>query len=238
MAVAAAWAEVALSAVAVVGATSITHPIDLVKVRLRVPPGSSGAASGAVMPARGLFTTAVHVVRVEGLLGMWAGVSPALIRSAMYGGMRLGLYRPLKERVLPHSQTPHGAGAGAGAGSSFQTDLDVLIRKVGAGVLSGTIGSVVAHPLDVIKVRMQAAAGRGNNTRMIETANALHAEGGVRAFYAGVWTAAVRGGMLTASQAVGYEQAKLWLVDSFYMDPARFQTQVPARLLRDAVVVL
>jgi hypothetical protein len=38
---------------------------------------------------------------------------------------------------------------------------DVLARKVGAGVLSGTVGSVIAHPLDVIKVRMQAASGGG-----------------------------------------------------------------------------
>ena len=40
---------------------------------------------------------------------------------------------------------------------------------------------------------------------MVTVANAIMKEGGFRAFYVGVATAAYRGALLTAAQAVGYE---------------------------------
>ena len=86
--------EVAVSAAAVVGATSLTHPIDLIKVRLQLQHGAATKRTATTrgMNSRGLFATASHVMRSQGVLGMWAGATPALLRSAVYGGIRLGLY--------------------------------------------------------------------------------------------------------------------------------------------------
>lgn len=53
--------------------------------------------------------------------------------------MRLGLYEPFKELfgAKDHSKTP-------------------LYKKVMSGALSGSIGSAIANPTDLVKIRLQA----------------------------------------------------------------------------------
>lgn len=178
--------EVMVSGMAVVGATSFTHPIDVVKVRLQLdkkrgggaPPSSSSSGrsgrgctcttttTAAAGMRRGLVVVGANVVQREGLLALWSGIAPALMRSALYGGIRLGLYGPVKERFygLPAHEHRTDTDAAAvlleppGAGGAGAARL--LLMKVSAGVLSGLVGSVIAHPLDVIKVRQQASIQR------------------------------------------------------------------------------
>ncbi|KAJ8873748.1 hypothetical protein PR048_024582 [Dryococelus australis] len=49
---------------------------------------------------RGLVGTAVGVVRDEGLLKLWSGLSPAIYRNAVYCGARIVIYQQLRDNLL------------------------------------------------------------------------------------------------------------------------------------------
>ena len=64
------------------GAASCTHPLDLVKVHLQTQ-----------QEARlGMLEMGVRVVKNEGLLGLYAGLSASLLRQATYSTTRFAIY--------------------------------------------------------------------------------------------------------------------------------------------------
>jgi len=68
----------------------VTLPIDVVKVRMQTDSMLSGNS-------RGMIGTFVHILKYEGPTALYAGVFPAVLRQFFYGGLRTGLYEPLKE---------------------------------------------------------------------------------------------------------------------------------------------
>jgi hypothetical protein len=65
--------------------------VDLVKTRMQVAGSPAAALAGglprsgaAAVPVRGLFGTAAYVVQANGVMGLFNGVRPALLRQATY----------------------------------------------------------------------------------------------------------------------------------------------------------
>ena len=77
------------------------------------------------------------MVRDEGFQSLYKGIVPSLLRSAVYGGLRLGLYEPCKGAL------------------DWALDCTNILTKVTAGALSGAIATVTTNPMEVLKVRMQ-----------------------------------------------------------------------------------
>lgn len=89
------WRQVALpvlvSGASVSCATACTNPLDVLKVRLQVlDPTRSGTP-----PPRGMGDALGRLLRNEGPLALWKGLTPSLARAMCYGGLRLGLYQPI-----------------------------------------------------------------------------------------------------------------------------------------------
>lgn len=66
---------------------------------------------------------------------MYLGFTPALTRSIVYGGLRLGLYEPSK----------HACDIAFGS-SNF-------LVKIASGVFSGAIATALTNPIEVLKVK-------------------------------------------------------------------------------------
>ena len=66
-------------------------------------------------------------------------VFASALREGVYSTIRLGLYEPFKEFFgeKDRSKTP-------------------LYKKIMSGALSGSIGSAIANPTDLVKIRLQA----------------------------------------------------------------------------------
>ena len=98
---ASAWRRVGLpvvvSGASVACATACTNPLDVLKVRLQVlRPSPALGSPGPPPPApRGMGQAFVQLVRGEGVLALWKGLTPSLARAVCYGGLRLGLYQPI-----------------------------------------------------------------------------------------------------------------------------------------------
>lgn len=80
------------------------------------------------------------LVKEEGILAAYSGLSASLMRQAMYGTARIGLFRSFSDYL---SEQKHGAPI-------------TFVEKTGAGLLSGAIAVCIGTPCDVALVRMQA----------------------------------------------------------------------------------
>ena len=74
-----------LGAVAGICTTFITHPLDVIRVQMQVAEGTEGAA------ARGSIGTTMNIVKNQGALGLYEGISAAWLRQVLYGSFRLGV---------------------------------------------------------------------------------------------------------------------------------------------------
>ncbi len=183
----------ACSSAAVVGATMLTNPLDVLKVRLQAP----GAPPG-------LWAAAEAIVRTDGLAGLTRGWAPAAARAATYGGLRLGLYTPLREALEESGGARSRRGGSARRGEG-------LGAKLMAGVLAGAAAQAATNPLEMAKVRQQ---GPGPGTLSGEGSSlfgflrgAVRTEG-FAVLWKGSGPAVVRAAVLTASQCASYDEAK------------------------------
>jgi solute carrier family 25 uncoupling protein 8/9 len=216
---------IAVSGASVACATACTNPLDVLKVRLQVmdgatTPGIGGLANGAQPRARptGMADAFASLVRHEGPLALWKGLTPSLIRAVCYGGLRLGLYRPIT--VLVDSSPSAGprpddadgsppappAREDGGGGSMF--------TKVVAGCASGAFAAALLNPTELIKTRLMAderARGRGGGTNAgggagggarlgpYQVMRAVVDEKGVAGLWRGSAMSMTRSAVLTAS---------------------------------------
>jgi len=106
---------------AAMGAASCTHPLDLVKVHLQTQ-----------QEARlGMLQMAIRVVKSEGILGLYAGLSASLLRQATYSTTRFAIYETVKKRIQP-----------ADGNLAFH-------QKVLRAAVSGLCGGIVGTPADM-----------------------------------------------------------------------------------------
>ena len=81
---------------------AVTFPLDLVKTRLQIQ-----GEGGKPQPHRGFLATSFGVIRDEGPLKLWRGLTPAIYRHVLYSGIRLSVYERLRERGL--GRNPDGS---------------------------------------------------------------------------------------------------------------------------------
>ena len=133
-------------------AVACTNPFDVVKVRLQLE-RQRGRSSGALPLLR-------NIVEAEGPGSLTKGTGFAMLRGLTYGGLRLGMYEPVKARL---AATSGGGSGGGGFGV-----------KLAAGISSGAAAAAITNPLELLKATHAPArrfqdtahsrAERGNGT--------------------------------------------------------------------------
>ncbi|KZT65923.1 mitochondrial carrier [Daedalea quercina L-15889] len=184
-------------------ASAATNPLDIVKVRQQLRTQIPGARSNA------FWTVGVEMARTEGVLSLMKGFSASMLRELIYSGLRLGSYEYFKDVLYDRSR---GALSREGIG-----------LKVAAATVASALGSAIANPTDLVKVRMQAYYPSGSpfknmrhafrtiwkeGTGPTASSGAGSVLGGLRALYRGVNPTTMRGIVLSVSQICSYDQAK------------------------------
>lgn len=149
-------------------AAAIANPTDLIKVRLQAQ--KVGNAGGVVPQYNGALGAITHIVRAEGVLGLWRGVQPSMMRSAVLTATQAATYDEAKRHVLKITGMKEGV----------QTHL-------GCSLLTGLITTTVINPVEVVKNTM-FTKGKECNLGPIATAGNIFAREGIRGMYKG-WTA-------------------------------------------------
>ena len=106
--------------------------MDVAKTRLQMQ-GADGTSQ-----YRNLWDCFVKINRQEGLSALYKGIEPALFRQVVYGGLRYGLYVPIRNMIGVTAGTP-------------KDDIP-FYKKFIAGGGAGGVASVIANPTDLVKV--------------------------------------------------------------------------------------
>ena len=219
-----------VAGVVVRGGVACTNPLDVLKVRLQVmdigAPGSSVAARARPVGMADAFTS---LVRHEGPLALWKGLTPSLIRAVCYGGLRLGLYRPIAVAVEsatntnqpgPSSATAGGEGARGSPGARRGEGNSSMSTKVAAGCASGAFAAMLLNPTELIKTRLMADARSRSGVSASSSSSPSQPPGpyqvlrgvvrekGIAGLWRGSAMSMTRSAVLTASQCATYDEVK------------------------------
>lgn len=203
---------------------TLFSPIECVKTRLQVQetPGEPRLYNGVVHALR-------RITAEDGVGLLWThGFAGFVGRDFMYSGLRIGLYPSVRESI---------SGGEKGDAS--------LAEKVAAGAFTGALGSSVANPLDVMRVRMTVQGGRLGADGVLLTgmragerpqwSSSLHClvdtfqrEGIVHGLWRGVGATMSRAALLSAGQLASYDHSKTLLQRGGWLEEGRLLHVVAA----------
>ncbi|KXZ49928.1 hypothetical protein GPECTOR_19g379 [Gonium pectorale] len=120
-------------------AAGLTSPTELVKTRLQARDNV----------ARGTLEVVQHVVRQDGVLGLWRGAVPSMARAGLLTASQVATYDTIKHDIMKYG----------GWGDNTAT-------HVAASSITGLVTTTVTNPADVIKTNMFVSGGasKGNIT--------------------------------------------------------------------------
>jgi dicarboxylate transporter 10 len=156
--------------------------------------------------------TFVHIVKHNGLRGLYSGLSASLLRQITYSTTRFGIYEELKSRFASAKSPDPSTGKPAAPPS-----LPLLIAMASA---SGFVGGFAGNAADVLNVRMQHDAAlppaqRRNYAHALDGLARMVREEGVASVMRGVWPNSARAAAMTASQLASYDVFKRTLLRVF-----------------------
>ena len=210
----AAWKGFASGALGAMASGAVTHPIDLVKVRMQLHGecaststssgggGAGSAASAGSSKPPGMFRTGAMVFRQEGAFGLYKGLSASLLRQATFIGTKFGAYDVLKTAMRKYN------------GNSVKADESLpFYQFVACGIGAGAMGAIVGNPADLAMVRMQADGRlpehlRRNYTNGLNAMLRVAKDEGVFALWRGSGPTVNRAMIVTASQMAVYDKSK------------------------------
>lgn len=172
-------------------AACVTHPLDLVKVRLQTRTGNA---------PKNMSGTFVHILRTSGPLGLYNGISASLLRQMTYSTVRFGLYEEVKTRMV--------------AKSGKEPSFPLLVAMAAS---SGFVGGIAGNFADVLNVRMQHDAAlppaeRRNYKHAFDGMARMAREEGPRSWFRGWLPNSTRAAFMTAGQLASYDVAKRLLL--------------------------
>lgn len=142
----------------------VTFPIDTSKTRLQVQ-GQVIDTSIKELRYRGMLHALFRISKEEGVMALFYGIKPALLRQATYGTIKIGLYHGIKRYIAEDVKD------------------ETLATNVLAGVIAGAISSALCNPTDVLKVRLQAQTVASKNEGMLLSFRNMYKSEGLKGLY-------------------------------------------------------
>lgn len=174
-------------------AGAVMSPLTVIKARMEWQP--PGVYQTNMQVAR-------QVLQQEGVLGLYRGMVPTLVRDVPFSGLYVLIYTRMKaglEAELP--------------------DAPRYVLHFGSGMVSGVIATTLVHPADVIKTRMQLAIQRTNthgelvsernSLSLRETVRKMLHEEGVGGFKRGIVPRVLKRTLSTAVTWTIYENLSI-----------------------------
>ncbi|EDW63988.1 mitochondrial uncoupling protein 4 [Drosophila virilis] len=181
-----------------VNADLIVYPLDVTKTRLQIQ-GEHGNPYANMAKYRGLFGTALGVIKEEGFLKLYSGFSALVLRHSFVSGLKIGSYDYLRSKW------------------SVRTDDKVTISMpctMLAGIVSGALSTIASNPLDLVKLQMQMESKRillgmpPRSTGIMQALQFIYSQGGLRSLYRGLGPNIMRASLFSLGGISFYDLGK------------------------------
>lgn len=171
-------------------ATSCIQPIDMVKVRIQLQ--DSGVVN------KNPLSVGAQMIKNEGVLSLYRGLSAGLLRQATYTTARMGLFNKFSEMAKD-----------ANGHTTFA-------KRAAAGLTAGGLGSVIGNPCDLALIRMQAdatlpAAQRRGYKNVGDALVKIAKNEGILGWWRGCTPTVVRAMALNVGMLATYDQTQEFL---------------------------
>ncbi|KAM3598032.1 uncharacterized protein V6R79_012571 [Siganus canaliculatus] len=176
-------------------AACLTHPLDLIKVHLQTQQEVRVRMIGMT----------VNVVRREGFLALYNGLSASVCRQMTYSLTRFAIYETVRDKMNKEHKGPMP-----------------FYQKVLLGAFGGFAGGFIGAPADLVNVRMQndvklPVALRRNYAHALDGLLRVWKQEGVRKLFSGATVASTRGALVSIGQLSCYDQSKQLFLDTGYL---------------------
>lgn len=195
------YERMVLAAFAGMGAATVCHPLDTIRVNMQVEG----------VQYKNTVDAAVKIYQRSGLRGgLYAGISAAYLRQWLYGSCRIGIYANLLEKAQLKNVTL----------GKDKNDI-AFHSKLLMGCVSGGIGSFVGTPSELALVRMTAdsklpPAERRNYKNVVDCVHRISTEEGFTKLWRGATPTVARATLLSACQLGVTSEIKTKLKQSGY----------------------
>ncbi|THF95638.1 mitochondrial succinate-fumarate transporter 1 [Camellia sinensis] len=155
----------------VLEALVIVTPFEVVKIRLQQQRG----LSHELLKYKGPVHCARLIIREEGILGLWAGAAPTVMRNGTNQAAMFSAKNAF-DRLLWKKHE--------GDGKVLQPWQSMI-----SGFLAGTAGPICTGPFDVVKTRLMAQSRSGGELKykgMVHAIPTIYREEGLRALWKGL----------------------------------------------------
>ncbi|XP_053157244.1 mitochondrial dicarboxylate carrier isoform X2 [Hemicordylus capensis] len=139
---------------------------------------------------------ALRVIRSDGFLALYSGLSASLLRQMTYSLTRFAIYETVRDHLSQGAPGPMP-----------------FYQKVLLGAVGGFTGGFVGTPADMVNVRMQndmkqPVQLRRNYSHALDGLYRVLREEGAKKLFSGGTMASSRGALVTVGQLSCYDQAK------------------------------
>lgn len=172
------------SSAVMIGALSRTitvifvQPLTLIKTRYESGKFGYKSIHGAVRA----------IIAEEKLHGLYRGLGATIARDAPFSGIYLAFYSHLKQKTFSKS--------------------DSVLSTVVSGCAAGSLASLLTHPADVIKTRVQIERHVTQRGTLLQIVPTLYREAGILGFYRGFAPRVARRTLVSATAWLVYEEVK------------------------------
>ena len=144
------------------------------------------------------------IAREEGARVLYSGLAPALLRQAVYGTIKYGLYYTIKDLIgAPGEESP--------------------LKNVSIAVIAGSVSAAIATPTDVLKVRLQSRSAPVVSPKRILRAslyncfNDIYRREGVPGLWRGAVPTASRAALVAGVQLPVYDMSKHFMLSHDFL---------------------
>jgi len=171
-------------------AATVMIPITVIKTRYE---------SGLFNYTR-MSSALVQIYRQEGIRGLSCGLLPTIVRDAPYSGLYLMFYTQLKQNFVPTCRNM------LGLKDDFGDNKGALqaATHFSCGMLAGLLASLVTHPADVVKTKMQINPEAYRS--IVHASQKILADAGPRGFLIGFAPRMLRRALMSSFAWTIYEE--------------------------------